>query len=98
MKYINPGVPNSGDFKNGISFLFRIPPDPPKGASEGGGRLGGGLRPIHHKRSCDISIFGLLTVGILKVRHVFLLGYPQTLPRAFLGGGGGRLGPIHNKR
>ena len=77
---------NSGDFKNGISFLFRIPPDPPKGASEGG-RLGGGMRPIHHKRSCDISIFGLLTVGILKVRHVFLLGYPQTLPRAFLGGG-----------
>ena len=24
---------NSGDFKNGISFLFRIPPDPPKGAA-----------------------------------------------------------------
>ena len=27
---------NSGDFKNGISFSFRIPPDPPNGASEGG--------------------------------------------------------------
>ena len=139
---------NSGDFKNGISFSFRIPPDPPKGATVAaaavvtakienickkfcdtsilwfstvgisrtgsdfylgypqtlpkalprGGRLGGGLRPIHHKRSCDISILGLLTVGILKVRQVFLLGYPQTLPRAFLGGGGGWLGPIHNKR
>ena len=88
---------NGGDFKNGVIFSFRIPPDPPKGASKGG-RLGGGLRPIHHKRSCDISILGLLTVGILKVGQVFLLGYPQTLPRAFLGGGGGRLGPIHNKR
>ena len=89
---------NGGDFKNGISFLFRIPPDPPKGASKGGGGLGGGLRSIHHKRSCDISILGLLIVGILKVRQVFLLGYPQTLPRLFLGDGGGGLGPIHNKR
>ena len=26
-----------GDFKNGISFSFRIPPDPPKGALGGGG-------------------------------------------------------------
>ena len=84
---------NGGDFKNGISFSFRIPSDPPKGAWDGGG-----LRPIHHKRSCDISILGLLTVGILKVRQVFLLGYHQTLLRAFLGDGGGRLGPIHNKR
>ena len=57
---------------------------------------GGGLGPI--KRSCDISILGLLIVGILKVRQVFLLGYPQTLPRLFLGDGGGGLGPIHNKR
>ena len=24
---------NGGDFKNGISFSFRIPPDPPKGAA-----------------------------------------------------------------
>ena len=56
------------------------------------------LTPIHHKRSCDISILGLLIVGILKVRQVFLLGYPQTLPRLFLGDGGGGLGPIHNKR
>ena len=54
--------------------------------------LGGGLRPIHHKRSCDISILGLLIVGILKVRQVFLLGYPQTLPRLFLGDGGGGAG------
>ena len=28
---------NGGDFKYGISFLFRIPPDPPKGALGGGG-------------------------------------------------------------
>ena len=71
---------NSGDFKIGISFSFRIPSDPAKGAW-------GGLGPI--KRSCDISILGLLIVGILKVRQVFLLGYPQTLPRLFLGDGGG---------
>ena len=77
---------NGGDFKNGFSFSFRIPSDPPKGAP------GGGLRPIHHKRSCDISILGLLIVGILKVRQVFLLGYPQTLPRLFLGDGGGGAG------
>ena len=84
---------NSGDFKNGISFSFRIPSDPAKGA------WGGGLGPI--KKSCDISILGLLIVGILKMRQVFLLGYPQTLPWLFLGGmegGGLGLGPIHNKR
>ena len=27
---------NGGDFKNGISFSFRIPSDPPKGAPGGG--------------------------------------------------------------
>ena len=32
MWYINSMVFNGGDFKNGISFSFRIPPDPPKGA------------------------------------------------------------------
>ena len=28
---------NSGDFKNGISFSFRIPPNPPKGAAVAAG-------------------------------------------------------------
>ena len=60
---------NSGDFKNGISFSFRIPSDPPKGAP------GGGLRPIHHKRSCDISILGLLAVGILNYIMLYVNYY-----------------------
>ena len=44
MKYINSGVPNSGDFKNKISFPFRIHSRPEQGL------LGGGLRPIHNIR------------------------------------------------
>ena len=39
---------NGGDFKNEISFSFRIPSDPPKVVL--GGMEGGGLGPIHNKR------------------------------------------------
>ena len=57
---------NCGDFKNGISFSFRIPSDPAKGAW-------GGLGPI--KRSCDISILGLLAVGILNYIMLYVNYY-----------------------
>ena len=35
MKYINSGVPNSRDFKNEVSFPFRIPSHPNKGVARG---------------------------------------------------------------
>ena len=40
MKYINSGVPNSGDFKNKISFPFRIHSRPEQGHNQGS--FGGG--------------------------------------------------------
>ena len=48
MKYINSGVPNSRDFKNEVSFPFRIHSRPEQGRNQGSFR--GGLRPIHNIR------------------------------------------------
>ena len=88
---------NGGDFKNVISFSFRIPPDPPKGAA-----IAVVTAKIEntHKKSCDTSILWFSTVGISKMGSVFLLGYPQTLPTVLPRGGrlGGGLRPIHHKR
>ena len=70
---------NSGDFKNEVSFAFRINSDPPKvclGSIIGGGEWGeGGLRPIYDKRLCDISILGLSIMLISKMRWFLFLGY-----------------------
>ena len=48
MKYINSGVPNNRDFKNEVSFPFRIHSRPEQGRNQGSFR--GGLRPIHNIR------------------------------------------------
>ena len=79
---------NSGDFKNGISFSFRIPPDPPKGASEGGG-LEGELRPIHHKRSCDVIYINSWVINSedFKSETSFPIRIPSDPPKGVLGGG-----------
>ena len=79
---------NDGDFKNGISFSFRIPPDPPKGAAVAACTAVREKLKKQVKKSCDTSILWFLTVGISKMGSVFLLEYPQTLPRALWVGGG----------
>ena len=68
---------NSGDFKNGISFSFRIPPDPPKGAAVAACAAVTAKIENTHKKSCDTSILWFSTVGISKMGSVFLLGYPN---------------------
>ena len=149
MWYINSMVFNSGDFKNGIWFLFRIPPDPPKGATvAAGAAVTAKLKKhvknhvIHQfygfqqlgfqigisfsfripqdppkgaavatavtakienicKKSCDTSILWFSTVGISRTGSVFYLGYLQTLPKALPRGGGWEGGwdlSIHHKR
>ena len=80
---------NGGDFKNGISFSFRIPPDPPKGAAVAACAAVTAKIEKTSKKSCDTSILWFSTVGISKMGSVFLLGYSLTLPRAL---GGGRAG------
>ena len=90
MRYINSWVVISRDFKNEIILLRNT--QTPTRASPGKPRGGGGMRPILHKRSCDISILGVWIAGISKMRSVFLLRYPQTPTRASLGEPGGSRG------
>ena len=83
-------VLNGGDFKNGISFSFTIPQDLPKGAAVATCAAVTAKIENTCKKSCDTSILWFSTVGISKMGSVFLLGYPQTLPRALPRGGAGR--------
>ena len=69
---------NGGDFKNGISFSFRIPPDPPKGAAVATA-VTAKIENIC-KKSCDTSILWFSTVGISKMGSVFLLRIPPDPP------------------
>ena len=73
---------NGGDFKNGISFSFRIPPYLHKGAADAAGAAVTAKIEKKVKKSCNTSILLFSTVGISKMGSVFLLGYPQTFPRA----------------
>ena len=75
-------VLNGGDFKNGISFSFKIPPDLPKGAAVAACAAVKAKVEKTSKKSCDTSILWFSTVGISKMGSVFLLGYPQTFPWA----------------
>ena len=70
------------DFKNGISFSFRIPPDLPKGDAVAASAAVTAQIEKKVKKSCNTSILWFSTVGISKMGSVFLLGYPPTLPRA----------------
>ena len=47
---------NSGDFKNGISFSVRIPPDPPKGPTVAACAAVMAKIEKTCKKSCDTSI------------------------------------------
>ena len=71
-----------GDFNNGISFSFRIPQNPPKGAALAAGAAVMAKIEKTSKKSCDTSILWFSLVGISKMGSVLLLGYPQTFPRA----------------
>ena len=46
---------NGGDFKNGISFSIRIPPDLPKGAAVAAGAAVTAKIEKTSKKSCDTS-------------------------------------------
>ena len=77
MYYINSRLFKSGDFKNVVSFAFRINSDPPRACT--GVIIGGGDEAetyIPQKILCDISILGFPIVLISKMRSVFLLGSP----------------------
>ena len=81
---------NGGDFKNGISFSFRIPPHPPKGASKGG-EAGRGAETYTPQKIMKHINSGVPNSGISKIRSVFLLGYIQDpnkgVTRELWGGG-----------
>ena len=61
---------NDGDFKNGISFSFRIPPDLAKGAAVAACAAVTAKIENTHKQSCDTSILWFSTVGISKMGSV----------------------------
>ena len=69
MWYINSMVFNIGDFKNGISFSFRIPTDPPKGASEGGGEAGRGAETYTPQMIMWYINSWVISSGNFKLHH-----------------------------
>ena len=60
---INSMVFNDGDFENGISFSFRIPPNPPMGAN---------IADYCGYSYCFITYFN---IDVLVVSHLFSLPY-----------------------
>ena len=74
---------NSGDFKNGISFSFRILSDPAKGAWGGGWGLS--------KDHVIYQFLGTINSGDFKSETSFSFRIPSDPPKVVLGGwrGGG---------
>ena len=80
MCYVNSGVFNSGESKNGLYFHFRVTPTPT--------RARGGIPP---KIKCYVNS-RVSIVGISKMISIFILGYPKPPKGRPQGGLGGQRG------
>ena len=97
MSYIDSGVFNSGEFKNGLYFHFRVPPIParaPTGGGLGGSR--GGFSPILPKIISYIDS-GVFKSGDFKNDLYSHFRVPQTPARAPTGGGAWGPEEVHHQ-